>query len=126
MQGCRQEVDQEDHHSELRRAGQASDRHGPYEYQRHIAEEGLPELLRAPTGAGKTLAVVLGWLYRRRYHPDPAVRAATPRWLVVVLPMRVLVEQVAPLRLRGCLFSVSGATSFHGRKTVAPLRVKPS
>jgi CRISPR-associated endonuclease/helicase Cas3 len=67
----------------------------PYAYQRRIAMDGLPELLSVPTGCGKTLAVVLGWLYRRRYHPDPAVRAATPRRLAYVLPQRVLVEQVA-------------------------------
>ncbi len=66
----------------------------PYEYQQRIADGGLPELLIVPTGAGKTLAVVLGWLYRRRFHPDPAVRAATPRWLVICQPMRTLVEQV--------------------------------
>ncbi len=68
--------------------------HGAYDYQRRVAMEGLPELLRVPTGTGKTLAIVLGWLYRRRHHPDPAVRAAIPHWLVFVLPMRVLVEQV--------------------------------
>ncbi len=67
--------------------------HPPYPYQCRLAEEGLPELLRVPTGTGKTLAATLPWLYRRRFHPDPAVRGATPRWLVLVLPMRVLVEQ---------------------------------
>jgi CRISPR-associated endonuclease/helicase Cas3 len=66
----------------------------PYDYQRRIAAEGLPELLVAPTAAGKTQAVVLGWLYRRHFHPDPLVRASTPRWLVVCEPMRTLVEQV--------------------------------
>ena len=66
----------------------------PYEYQREIAANGLPELLTIPTGAGKTMAVVLGWLYRRRYHPDLAVRESTPHWLVVCQPMRTLVEQV--------------------------------
>ena len=65
----------------------------PYGYQRRVAQEGLPELLRAPTGCGKTEAVGLGWLYRRRFHPDTEVRTATPHWLVVALPMRTLVEQ---------------------------------
>ena len=74
----------------------------PYDYQRRVAQDGLPDLLRVPTGAGKTLAATLPWLYRRRFHPDPAVRAATPRWLVVVLPMRVLVEQTATV-VRGWL-----------------------
>jgi CRISPR-associated endonuclease/helicase Cas3 len=66
---------------------------GPYPYQLRLAEEGLPELLAVPTGAGKTMAAVLPWLYRRRAHPDLAVRAQTPRRLVFVLPMRVLAEQ---------------------------------
>lgn len=46
-----------------------------------------------PTGAGKTLAAILPWLYRRRLAPDPKARASTPHWLVYVLPMRVLVDQ---------------------------------
>ena len=42
----------------------------PYDFQRRVAEEGLPELLRIPTGCGKTEAVGLGWLYRRRFHAE--------------------------------------------------------
>ena len=72
----------------------------PYDFQRRVAEEGLPELLRIPTGCGKTEAVGLGWLYRRRFHADAEVRAATPHWLVIALPMRTLVEQTAD-RFRG-------------------------
>ncbi len=79
---------------EFDRLVQQATGHGAYEYQRRVAAEGLPEVLRVPTGSGKTLAVILGWLFRRRFHPDPAVRASTPHWLVFVLPMRVLVEQV--------------------------------
>lgn len=67
----------------------------PYDFQRRIAREGLPDLLRVPTGAGKTAAAVLGWLWRRRFHPDPAVRQAMPHWLVLALPLRTLVEQAA-------------------------------
>ncbi len=66
----------------------------PYPYQRRLAELGLPELLAVPTGCGKT-TVVLVWLWRRFFHPDPAVRARVPRRLVYVLPQRVLVEQVS-------------------------------
>jgi len=65
----------------------------PYPYQQRLADEGLPEMLEVPTGAGKTLAAVLPWLYRRRFHPSDEVRRLTPHWLVVALPMRVLVEQ---------------------------------
>jgi len=64
----------------------------PYGYQMRIADEGLPEVLAVPTGTGKTAAVVLPWIWRR-FHQDAAVGAATPHWLVVCLPMRVLTEQ---------------------------------
>lgn len=67
----------------------------PYPYQRRLAEDGLPELLAVETGAGKTAGVLFAWLWRRRYHPDGAVRAATPRWLVLCEPMRTLTEQAA-------------------------------
>lgn len=66
--------------------------HQPYEYQARIAAYGLPELLEVPTGAGKTLAATLPWLWRRRF-ADHATRETTPHWLVFVLPMRALVEQ---------------------------------
>jgi CRISPR-associated endonuclease/helicase Cas3 len=65
----------------------------PYPYQQRLAaSDPWPDLLEAPTGAGKTEAIVLGWLWRRRYGSDK-VRVATPRRLAYTLPMRVLVEQ---------------------------------
>ncbi len=67
--------------------------HEPYDYQSRIAESGLPDLLRVPTGAGKTAAAVLPWIYRRLQHPTRQVRSATPPKLVVILPQRGLVEQ---------------------------------
>lgn len=66
---------------------------GPFPYQVRLAtREALPDLLEAPTGAGKTAGAVLTWLWRRRY-ASAEVRAATPRRLVYCLPMRTLVEQ---------------------------------
>ncbi|MBI2569086.1 MAG: CRISPR-associated helicase Cas3' [Candidatus Schekmanbacteria bacterium] len=66
----------------------------PYPYQRRLAcELTFPEVLTVPTGLGKTAAVILAWLWRRRFHDSPSVRADTPRRLVYCLPMRVLVEQ---------------------------------
>lgn len=67
----------------------------PFPYQITFATDPhkFAEVVHAPTGAGKTATAVLGWLYRRRFHPDLAIRKTTPRRLVYCLPMRVLVEQ---------------------------------
>ncbi|MBA3916674.1 MAG: DEAD/DEAH box helicase, partial [Acidobacteriales bacterium] len=67
----------------------------PLPYQERLAIEGraVPSLLDVPTGLGKTAAAILGWLWRRRFEPEQAVRDDTPRRLVYCLPMRVLVEQ---------------------------------
>lgn len=66
----------------------------PYPYQSKLAEAAyMHALLKIPTGAGKTEAAILGWLYRRFYHPSPDVRHTTPLRLVYCLPMRTLVEQ---------------------------------
>ena len=68
--------------------------HTPYSFQRNLATlEDFPELIKIPTGMGKTDAVILGWLWRRRFDPRDEVRQRTPRRLVYCLPMRVLVEQ---------------------------------
>jgi CRISPR-associated endonuclease/helicase Cas3 len=65
----------------------------PYDYQLRLAlHDGLPEVVNIPTGLGKTAAVVLAWLWRRRC-TNPAIVRNTPRRLVYCLPMRVLVEQ---------------------------------
>ncbi|MEK8090357.1 type I-G CRISPR-associated helicase/endonuclease Cas3g [Thermithiobacillus plumbiphilus] len=61
----------------------------PYPYQVKLAKEPWPDTLDIPTGLGKTAAVMLAWYYKRRVQKD----AATPRRLVICLPMRVLVEQ---------------------------------
>ena len=68
--------------------------HTPYPFQRNLAiSENFPEVIKIPTGMGKTDAVILGWLWRRRFDPRYEVRLHTPRRLVYCLPMRVLVEQ---------------------------------
>ena len=54
----------------------------PYGFQARIARDGLPDVVQAPTGAGKT-GVILAWLWRRLYGPDPA---GTPRRLIYALP----------------------------------------
>ena len=70
--------------------GQATG-NAPYGYQGRLARDGLPAVVQAPTGAGKT-GIVLAWLWRRLNGPDPA---AVPRRLIYALPQRSLVEQVA-------------------------------
>lgn len=68
---------------------QATQNPNPFPYQIRFAEaDKLPELVHAPTGAGKTATAVLGWLWRYLFAGKP-----TPRRLVYCLPMRVLVEQ---------------------------------
>ncbi|NLA25750.1 MAG: CRISPR-associated helicase Cas3', partial [Bacteroidales bacterium] len=68
--------------------------HTPYPFQRNLAiSEDFPEVIKIPTGMGKTDAVILGWLWRRRFDPRYEIRLHTPRRLVYCLPMRVLVEQ---------------------------------
>jgi CRISPR-associated endonuclease/helicase Cas3 len=63
----------------------------PHGYQTRIARDGLPAVVEAPTGTGKT-GIILAWLWRR-FHE--AHRDQTPRRLVYALPQRSLVEQVA-------------------------------
>src|SRR5215471_8842486 len=62
----------------------------PYGYQARIAQNGLPDVVRAPTGTGKT-GIIVAWLWRL-LHADPE---GTPRRLVYALPQRSLVEQVS-------------------------------
>ena len=77
--------------------------HRPYPYQARLAESvNLYNLLKIPTGAGKTEAAILGWLYRKFHHPDHDVRDETPSRLVYCLPMRTLVEQTEK-RVQGWL-----------------------
>ncbi len=65
--------------------------HPPHGYQSRMAREGLPSVVHAPTGTGKT-GIVLAWLWRRLHESH---RDQTPRRLVYALPQRSLVEQVA-------------------------------
>lgn len=65
----------------------------PYAYQRAFATApALVDLLEVPTGAGKTAAAVLGWLWRRT-HGSREQRQEVGRRLMFCLPMRTLVEQ---------------------------------
>jgi CRISPR-associated endonuclease/helicase Cas3 len=64
--------------------------HSPFPYQFRLAMEEWPDILRIPTGLGKTAGVVLAWMYKQ-IEQDPK----TQRRLVYCLPMRTLVEQTA-------------------------------
>ena len=70
---------------------QATGLSAPYPYQKQLADGHWPDVLDVPTGLGKTAAVSLAWLYRRRELGEVDM----PRRLVWCLPMRVLVEQTA-------------------------------
>lgn len=61
----------------------------PYPYQQRLSEGEFPDVLNIPTGLGKTAAVTLAWLWRRRMQQQDDM----PRRLIWCLPMRVLVEQ---------------------------------
>ena len=54
------------------------------------AEASPIRTLEAPTGLGKTLATLAGWLWDRQQRPQ-----TTPRRLVYQLPLRTLTEQIA-------------------------------
>ncbi len=69
----------------------------PYEWQRQVALNGLPEILPVPTGFGKTEGAVLAWAWRKTVKKDQA----EPLHLVYCLPMRSLVRQTVE-RLRKC------------------------
>lgn len=61
----------------------------PFAYQQRIAlDTKIPALVNAPTGAGKTAAILGAWLWRRQKSPQ-----SVGRRLVYCLPMRTLVEQ---------------------------------
>jgi CRISPR-associated endonuclease/helicase Cas3 len=80
---------------EFFRSATASEKHpegcSPHGYQARIARGGLPAILQAPTGTGKT-GIILAWLWRL-FSNDNA--SGTPRRLVYALPQRSLVEQVS-------------------------------
>jgi len=63
----------------------------PREWQARLGDDALcrDRLLRIPTGFGKTAGVTLAWLHHRVARGD----LTWPTRLVLVLPMRVLVEQ---------------------------------
>ncbi|MBI4264126.1 MAG: DEAD/DEAH box helicase, partial [Acidobacteria bacterium] len=82
----------------------------PFPFQRDFAHaRPLPQLVRVPTGLGKTAMAVVGWLWRR-FGTEPELKAVTPRRLVYCLPMRVLVEQT-----RKCALSWLNNTAGVGR-----------
>ena len=102
--------------------------YAPYPFQSRLACSGsFPSLLEIPTGLGKTEAVVLGWLFHRRFHPTPAVRKDTPRRLIYCLPMRVLVEQTVGRIVKALdrLGMLAGEVKNHENDGIAEYRPDP-
>jgi CRISPR-associated endonuclease/helicase Cas3 len=64
------------------------ERQSSFPYQFRVATDAWPDLLKVPTGLGKTAAVILAWAYKRLRGDNE-----TPRRLIYCLPMRTLVEQ---------------------------------
>jgi len=65
----------------------------PLPFQLAWMEQGSAPAIRsleAPTGLGKTLATLVGWLWDRQQRPS-----TMPRRLVYQLPLRTLTEQIA-------------------------------
>src|SRR5205823_2386634 len=94
--------------------GQSPD-HAPFAYQRRVALDAeMPALINAPTGAGKTAAILGAWLWRRLKNPQ-----SVGRRLVYCLPMRTLVEQTAEVareaieRLEGAGASLKDQFAVH-------------
>jgi len=81
-------------------ANLTSDAYRPRRWQSELAaqEECVNRLIRIPTGFGKTLGVLVAWLWNRVRRQDDC----WPRRLVWCLPMRVLVEQTRD-EVQGCL-----------------------
>jgi CRISPR-associated endonuclease/helicase Cas3 len=59
-----------------------------YPYQKALAHNTWPDIVKIPTGMGKTAAIILAWLFKRLQKDSH-----TPRRLIYCLPMRVLVDQ---------------------------------
>ena len=73
---------------------------GPFPFQRRFATRSdWYQLVRAPTGLGKTAMAILGWVWRKRF-TDRTIQEETPRRLIYCLPMRVLVEQTRDEAIR--------------------------
>ncbi len=65
----------------------------PFPYQIRLAENtSFPEIIKIPTGLGKTSAILMAWTWKR-FFADKDIRSKTPRRLIYCLPMRTLVEQ---------------------------------
>ncbi len=103
-----------------------SGRFGPYPYQQRLATaEALPSVLDVATGLGKTAAVVLAWVYRRRF--STRWRDSTPRRLVYCLPMRTLVEQTHSdvVKWLGNLGLLDGSTGTHSAGDIGDIGNEP-
>lgn len=91
----------------------------PHNWQRELgtAHDVRNQLIRIPTGMGKTLGVLAAWSWHRVHRADDT----WPRRLVWCLPMRVLAEQTEAivrdgLRRLGLLWAPASEAPAHGSK----------
>jgi CRISPR-associated endonuclease/helicase Cas3 len=65
-----------------------------YPYQSQLASANrLPDVIQAPTGAGKTATAIMPWMWRK-LEATPEINQSTPTRLVIVEPQRTLTEQI--------------------------------
>lgn len=56
----------------------------PFAYQIALAEQEWPDALVAPTGFGKTAAVILGWAWKNQFKKVPRSGLAIVRNYIII------------------------------------------
>lgn len=90
--------------------------HSPYEYQKEAMDnllEGKSLIIRAPTGAGKTEASLIPFIY--------GLNDYLPPQLIYSLPTRTLVESIGERAIKYASFKKLRVAIHHGKKATSSL-----